>query len=351
MSALKAVDLFSGAGGTTQGLRDAGYLVVSAVENDGSAAKTYAANHSATQLLERDIERVQAPALARRLSAAGHHVDLLTACPPCQPFSTLGSGRADDPRNALVSSLNRFVANLKPRAILLENVPGLRHEARFLKLVRWLRRAYFVSEHMVQAADYGVPQHRRRIIIVAVQRALEVVPPQDLVAALPESFDRGPRTAGEILASTSSLTEDEDPVHRARTPQRKTIERIRAIPPGGGRLDLPKHLELACHSRMSGRNATTIYGRIDPAEPAPTITTRCTTPSCGRFVHPTEDRGLSLREAALLQTFPPDYRFHGSYGSIERQIGNAVPPKLAEALGAIVGDLLRAANAGAAQAA
>jgi DNA (cytosine-5)-methyltransferase 1 len=137
---LTAVDLFSGAGGTTQGLRDAGYRVLAAVESDRSAAETYAANHPDTDLLDRDIRRVQAPALARRLSAGGRRIDLLTACPPCQPFSTLGSGQADDPRNRLVSSLKRFVANLEPRAILLENVPGLRREARFRQLLRWLSR-------------------------------------------------------------------------------------------------------------------------------------------------------------------------------------------------------------------
>jgi DNA (cytosine-5)-methyltransferase 1 len=123
-----------------------------------------------------------------------------------------------------------------------------------------------------------------------------------------------------------------------------TIRRMRAVKPGGGRLQLPKELELACHTKLEGKNATSIYGRIDPAKPAPTMTTRCTTPSCGRFVHPEEDRGLTLREAALLQTFPPSYEFEGSYGAIERQIGNAVPVRLAHALGLVVKGLLDGAE-------
>ena len=118
------------------------------------------------------------------------------------------------------------------------------------------------------------------------------------------------------------------------------LERIKAVPPGGGRLALPAELELACHARLGKGSATSIYGRIDPSKAAPTMTTRCTTPSCGRFIHPTEDRGLTLREAALLQTFPIDYVFKGNHGEIERQVGNAVPPKLAEALSLVVKDLV-----------
>ncbi|MGB7685543.1 MAG: DNA cytosine methyltransferase [Solirubrobacterales bacterium] len=335
-----AVDLFSGAGGTTQGLRDAGYEVLAAVENDPAAATTYAANHPDTDLYDRAIRYVQAPRLARSLGAEGSRLSVLTACPPCQPFSTLGSGDAADPRNALVSCVRRFVEHLRPRAVMLENVPGLQDEPRFRALVDALEDDYTVGEYIVQAADFGVPQSRRRIIVIAVERGLGVSLPEDLASALPKDFDRTKRAAGEALALAEGLSRATDPVHRARTSQPKTLERIKAVPQGGGRLALPAELELACHVRLGGRNATSIYGRIDPARAAPTMTTRCTTPSCGRFVHPTEDRGLTLREAALLQTFPVDYIFKGNHGEIERQVGNAVPPKLAEALGLIVKSLI-----------
>jgi DNA (cytosine-5)-methyltransferase 1 len=335
-----AVDLFSGAGGTTQGLRDAGYKVIAAIENDATAAKTFAVNHPDTDLLIRDIRRVQAPALARRLKVSDSRLDLLTACPPCQPFSTLGNGDASDPRNALVSSVARFVESLQPRAVLLENVPGLRTEPRFLKLIAGLKETHTMREYIVQASEFGVPQSRRRVILVGIERDTEVSPPVDLLSALPKNFDASPQVAADALKLATSLDPGIDPTHKARQSQPKTLRRIRAMKQGGGRLQLPKDLELACHSRLGSKNATSIYGRIDPAKPAPTMTTRCTTPSCGRFVHPTENRGLTLREAALLQTFPVSYKFEGTYGDIERQIGNAVPPKLAEALGLVVQSLL-----------
>lgn len=344
MPSLTALDLFAGAGGTTQGLRDAGFAVVGAVENDRTAAETYAANHPETDLLARDIQRVQAPALAKRLFASDARLDLLTACPPCQPFSTLGSGDADDPRNTLVSSLARFVKHLAPRAIMLENVPGLRREPRFTRLLKGLARDYTLRQYLVQAADFGIPQRRRRIIVIGVQCGSGVEPPDDLLCAIPEGFDFSPRTAGEALALADGLSAEVDPVHRARTPAPKTLERIRAVTPGGGRAQLPEHLRLECHGRLERQDATSIYGRIDPAQPAPTMTTRCTTPSCGRFVHPTEDRGLTLREAALLQSFPIDYKFCGGHDRIERQIGNAVPPRLAEALGLVCAAMLDYSN-------
>lgn len=340
MAAFTAVDLFSGAGGTTRGLRDAGYEVVAAVENDVAAAETFGTNHPTTDLLDRDIRRVQAPALGRRLFKSGRRLDLLTACPPCQPFSTLGTGDSSDPRNALVSSISRFVKHLRPRAVMLENVPGLRSEPRFLKLVATLAEDYAMAEYVVQATDFGVPQNRRRIILIGIARSAEVELPEDLASALPADFDSSPRIASDALDLASDLDPDEDPIHRARSPKPLTLRRIRAVKQGGGRLQLPKALELACHSRLKTRNATSIYGRIDPSEPAPTMTTRCTTPSCGRFVHPWENRGLTLREAALLQTFPLSYSFKGNYGEVERQIGNAVPPKLAEALGLVVSSVL-----------
>jgi DNA (cytosine-5)-methyltransferase 1 len=330
------VDLFSGAGGTTQGLREAGYNVVAAVENDSAAAESYAANHPQTELYDRAIRYVQAPRLAERLAKEGPRLSLLTACPPCQPFSTLGSGDAADPRNGLVSCVSRFVENLRPYAVMLENVPGLREERRFRALVRSLEEDYVVGEYIVQAEDFGVPQRRRRVIVLAIDSRLGASLPDDLPSALPDDFDRSKRAAGEALALAEGLTYATDPIHRSRASQPKTLERIKAMPQGGGRLQLPDELELACHARLGKRSATSIYGRIDPKSPAPTMTTRCTTPSCGRFVHPTEDRGLTLREAALLQTFPINYIFKGNHGEIERQIGNAVPPRMARGLGLIM---------------
>jgi len=331
---LTAVDLFAGAGGTTQGLKDAGYNVLAAIENDPDAAATYRANHPEVAFYERNIRGIQAPAFARRHGDA--RLGLLSACPPCQGFSTLGAGDVADPRNDLVMAVERFARPLAPWAIVLENVPGLAADRRLVRLVASLANRYVVRQYIVDAADFGVPQHRRRVIVIAIDRTLRPVLGQQLAAMLPSGFDGSRRTAADALTAAESLTEAHDPVHRARRSSDLVLRRIRAVPRGGGRANLPPELRLACHDRLKRADATSIYGRIDPDQPAPTMTTRCTTPSCGRFIHPYEHRGLTLREAALLQTFPLRYEFRGSHQSIERQIGNAVPVQLAAALASIV---------------
>lgn len=331
---LTAVDLFAGAGGTTQGLKDAGFRVLAAIENDSDAVETYKANHGEVDLYARDIQRVKAPALSRRLGM--ERIGLLTACPPCQGFSTLGLGDTSDRRNDLVMTVSRFAEHLRPRAIVLENVPQLAADRRLRALRSRLQGDYRVRQYVVDAADFGVPQHRKRVIMLAVDRDLDPELPDDLTTLLPGDFDTSMRTAWSALEPAESLTEADDPVHRARRSSEIVRRRIKAAPVGGGRVDLPPDLRLACHKRLKGTHATTIYGRIDPEKPSPTMTTRCTTPSCGRFIHPFRDRGITLREAALLQSFPLRYRFVGTHQSIERQIGNAVPVRLANALAEIV---------------
>jgi DNA (cytosine-5)-methyltransferase 1 len=331
---LTAVDLFAGAGGTTQGLKEAGFAVLAAIENDEDAVSTYRANHTEVSVLDRDIRRVQAPALARRLG--GRRIGLLSACPPCQGFSTLGSGDTADPRNELVMTVGRFAQHLRPWAIVLENVPGLATDRRLRALLDRLDASYAVRQYLVDAADFGVPQHRRRVIVLALDRALGTELPEKLTGLLPEGFDTTRRTAWSALAAAEDLTEDIDAVHRARRSSPIVLRRIEAVPAGGGRTDLPPDLRLACHDRLGRADATSIYGRIDPDTPSPTMTTRCTTPSCGRFIHPYKHRGLTLREAALLQSFPLTYQFRGSHQSIERQIGNAVPVRLSYGLAEIV---------------
>ena len=338
---LTAVDLFAGAGGTTQGLKDAGFRVLAAIENDHDAVATYLANHPEVTVLDRDIRRVQAPALARRLG--GRRIGVLTACPPCQGFSTLGGGDTADPRNELVVTVVRFADHLRPWAILLENVPGLASDRRLRALLGRLDKAYAVRQYLVDAADFGVPQHRRRVIVLAVDRELGAELPANLADLLPEDFDTTRRTAWSALAVAEHLTEGDDAVHRARKASPIVVRRIKVAPAGGGRADLPPELRLACHNRLDGTHATSVYGRIAPDAPSPTMTTRCTIPSCGRFIHPFKHRGLTLREAALLQSFPLTYKFEGSHQTIERQIGNAVPVRLSYALAAIVQHLARGA--------
>lgn len=340
---MTALDLFAGAGGATQGLSDAGFRVLAAIEQDEDAAATLARNHPNTVVLATDIEEVCPKSFRSDLGLCPQDLTLLTACPPCQSFSTLGSGNADDPRNGLVAETWRFVREFRPAAVLIENVPGLASDMQWTVSKRQLRAAgYRLSSWIVDAADFGVPQRRRRLIAIAVRRHL-VEFPDDLCDLVPPSLISDTAHASDVIAQAGPIDGSEDEWHRARTPTSAVLERIRAIPPGGNRYDLPQALQLDCHKRLnqSGRrNATSPYGRIPAEGPAPTMTTRCTTVSCGRFIHPTEDRGISLREAALLQTFPRGYAFVGSYGSVERQIGNAVPVRLAHALGLAVRRML-----------
>ncbi|HEX9734629.1 MAG TPA: DNA cytosine methyltransferase [Thermoanaerobaculia bacterium] len=336
---MTAVDLFAGAGGATQGLKNAGFWVLAAVENDDSAAKTFSANHPETKLLQDDIKSVDAGGLRAELGLDVGELTLLKACPPCQGYSALGSGDPDDERNDLVLQAWRFVREFIPKAVTVENVPGLARDPRLALVVRRLRAiGYKVRSYLADAVDFGVPQRRRRLIVVAVRSRPELSLPESFAKLLPEGF--GERTtAGKALAGAGPV-DGADPVHRHRNHSPKVLARIRAVPVGGTRFDLPAEHRLACHERLGKHCACGSYGRIREDAPAPTLTTRCTTPACGSFIHPSEHRGLTLREAALLQTFPATYEFHGSYGQIEAQIGNAVPVRMAEGLGRVVAGLV-----------
>lgn len=342
-NATTAIDLFAGAGGSSQGLSDAGFRVLAAVEQDKEAAGSLAANLPNVRVLEGDIRKMCPQEIQDRLGLANGSLTLLTACPPCQGFSSLGARHKGDERNGLVEEVWRFARVFRPASILIENVPGLARDWRWSELRAQLSSlGYEIGSWTVDAADFGVPQRRRRLIAIALRHG-DIVFPNDLRELLPPWFNLTAPDARKVIAQAGSIKDSADSLHRARTPTPKVLERIQAIPTGGNHADLPAALQLDCHRRLrqQGRaSATGPYGRILLQGPAPTMTTRCTTVSCGRFIHPVEDRGISLREAALLQTFPVDYRFVGSHESIERQIGNAVPVRLAHALGLAVRSLL-----------
>lgn len=341
-----AVDLFAGAGGATQGLSDAGFNVVAAVENDRDAAATWRLNHPGL-LLEQDVREVDPTNLLQRAGLAPGLLDLLKACPPCQGFSSLRGRKApDEGQNDLVLDTLRFVDVLRPRAVLLENVPGLLADHRFTALTVGMRsRGYRLEDYLVEASTLGVPQRRRRLVVVAVVWSEDALP-ADVATLVPIHARRPRMSAGQALDDLARHLHPADPRHRWRQSSDLVMRRIQAVPVGGNRFDLPDKLTLPCHRRLRGphgravRAATGSYGRVQANQPAPTMTTRCTTPACGPFIHPTEPRGLSLREAAALQTFPPTYRWCGGHDSVERQIGNAVPVWMAQALGLAVRTLL-----------
>lgn len=333
MQRLRAIDLFSGAGGLTRGLIDAGFTVLGAVELEPLAAETYGTNFPTVTLWRGDIRDLPASEMARRLKLRPGWLDLLAGCPPCEGFSTMrtlnGSRSPDDPRNDLIFQMSRFIDALLPKTVLVENVPALASDARMTKFIRRLGKLnYRIRCDVVDAAQYGVPQRRRRMILIASRLGLP--PPQPPV--------RPAVTVREVIATLPAPGTTGDPLHDHGESRGLPVRRLIARIPkdGGSRSDLPSEEQLPCHLSCDGFKD--VYGRMSWNSPAPTITGGCINPSKGRFLHPTQDRAITLREAALLQSFPMKHYFSlakGKYAAAE-MIGNALPPRLVAAQAAVL---------------
>jgi len=271
--------------------------------------------------------------MMRRTLLRGKDLDLLVVCAPCQPFSSQNQKRKGDRRARLLLQSVRFARALRPKVILFENVPGLagkQHNHLLERLRGQLARiGYTVSAPVnVDAADFGVPQRRRRCILIA---GLPGVP--ELPAPLTPAGKRVTvRQAISDLARLGSGKRDpNDGLHFARSHRSIALRRLKHIPQDGGdRFSLPPRMRLACHAGHTGH--PDVYGRMRWDDIAPTLTTGCTDITRGRFAHPRDNRAITLREAARLQTFPDDYRFFGNPRQVAAQIGNAVPIRLIEAL-------------------
>ncbi|MCW5680017.1 MAG: DNA cytosine methyltransferase [Xanthobacteraceae bacterium] len=318
-----AIDLFSGCGGLTLGLKLAGFKVLAAIEKDELAVKTYRANHQRVRVCHNDIRNVRAKTLRDILKLERGELDLLAGCPPCQGFSTLktrnGSVQKRDHRNSLIHEMMRFTRAFLPKTIMMENVPGLAQHWSFHKLCRDLRRlGYWVKWDVKDARHYGVPQRRKRLILVA-GRGFKVPLAKESKAL------KTVRKAFENLRRPGKSRDELQNLREYRSA--KIMKLIREIPKdGGSRTDLPASRQLDCHKRTNGFKD--IYGRMAWDEPSPTITGGCFNPSKGRFLHPSEHRAITLREAAILQSFPRRYRFpvDASKESVALMIGNALPP-------------------------
>lgn len=319
-----AIDLFSGCGGLTLGLKQAGFRVAAAVEIDPLAVKTYKANHRRVLVKEADIRDLSVEKLMRQLRLRRGQLDLLAGCPPCQGFSALrtrnGARRNRDVRNSLIQEMLRFASALRPKAVMMENVPRLKNHKLFRDLCKGLRRlGYNLTYDVKDAAEYGTPQRRRRLILLA-GRGFDIEFAAETLR---------PRTVRGAIGRLSKPGASRDQLHNLpekRTPQ--VLRLIKDIPKdGGSRRDLPRHRQLACHKRSDG--FADIYGRMAWDEVAPTITSGCFNPSKGRFLHPDQDRAITMREAALLQGFPRNYAFDVSGGkeAVALIIGNALPPE------------------------
>lgn len=327
-----AIDLFAGCGGLSLGLVSAGFHVKAAVEIDEKRAKTYSRNHPATTLFQRDVRGVSGEEL---LAAARMHrgrLDLVAGCPPCQGFSRIrrrnGKRAIADKRNNLVAEFGRLVLAIRPRAVMMENVPGLETDRRFAALIRSLRGAgYKVAWEILDLEEFGIPQRRRRLVMIGWRGSL-----RPNFEGLPKSK---PKTVREAIAKMPRIPKALRSVHRYKTFRSSAVmKRIKAIPRNGGsRGQLPKTLVLKCHQKGKtvDRGFRDVYGRMSWDDVSPTITGGCINPSKGRFLHPVRHRAITLLEAARLQTFPIWYRFDSACGKypVAEMIGEALPPRFA----------------------
>ena len=318
-----AIDLFSGCGGLSEGLRSAGFNVIAAFDNDADAIATYRLNHPKAKVFEGDIRNVSTEDIKKILN--GNPLHLLAGCPPCQGFSSmrrLNKKRSKrDDRNNLVLEYLRFVRELKPLTIMMENVPGLVNYTLFKYVIRELHKlGYNPKFKPVSIQEYGIPQRRKRLVVVG-----SLLGDVNIAPATGEKV-----TVRDMIGHIGSISKTEDPVHRIVASHAPNImKRIIATPKNGGsRTDLPKSFELECHKKK-GVGFNDVYGRLRWDDYSSTITGGCLNPSKGRFLHPEENRSITAREASLLQTFPGNYKFPEkiSKTSIALLIGNALPPK------------------------
>lgn len=322
----QVVDFFSGCGGASAGFAAAGHEIRLGLDCDPHAAQTFRTNFPHASFIERDIIEVDVEQVASVLDP-GSPV-LFAGCAPCQPFSKQNRHQSQaDPRRSLLHDFERFILRLKPDYVVLENVPGLQKVGDRGPLPRFLRAlrdtGYSVDHGVLRTSDFGVPQMRARLVVVAALRG---------EARLPRPRGEAASTVDDAIAHLPPIqageTHPADPDHASMRLSPLNLRRIRSTPEGGGRASWPSDLLAPCHRGHNGHSD--VYGRMSWDRPSTGLTTRCLSYSNGRFGHPEQDRAISAREAANLQTFPESFRFSGPLTERGRQIGNAVPPTFAQ---------------------
>jgi DNA (cytosine-5)-methyltransferase 1 len=329
-----AVDLFCGAGGLTNGLERSGIDVRLGIDIDPACSYPYTANNKAKFLLK-SVEDVTADEI--KTAFGDNMIRLLAGCAPCQTFSTYNQkATQDDKRWWLLLQFSRLITEVSPELVTMENVPNLVDQNVFKEFLQTLEDAnYEVSYQVVNCADYGIPQHRKRLVLLASKLG-----PIKLLQ--PSETGGKPMTVREAIGNLPPLkageVSDIDPLHQCSSLSPINLRRIQASRPGGSWRDWDEGLIAECHKKKTGKTYPSVYGRMSWDEPAPTITTQFYGFGNGRFGHPEQDRALSLREGAILQSFPRDYKFTPPgepiyKNKVGRLIGNAVPVKLGEVIG------------------
>jgi len=314
-----AIDIFGGCGGTITGFKMAGFRPITMIEINPLSAKVAKMNHPKTKVIVTDVRNVN-PDQIRPIDGK---IDVITASPPCQGFSTMTTKRKNkttDPRNNLIIEILKFATALNPRTILIENVPAFLKTSEFSITKKSLTNlGYQVDTKILNAADFGIPQRRKRTIALFAK---------DFQPQLPTRGSTSPQTVRNAIGNLSVSDQQEWLHNRPRKTSALVRERIAAVPHDGGtRADLPKHLQLRCHANVRGFNDT--YGRMWWNKPAPTLTRYFDSPGCGRFIHPDQDRAITPYEGLILQGFPKTYQFDKSLspGNITSMIGEAFPPQ------------------------
>lgn len=332
------VDLFCGAGGLTHGLISAGVKVRAGVDFEDACRHPYETNHEGIAFHQADVAELEASTVAEWFGQA--KVRVLAGCAPCQPFSTYAlryqkdEKVEDDQRWSLLNHFGRLVRELLPDIVTMENVPTVTRHSVFANFKRTLERlGYEVWVDVIDCAEYGLPQRRNRTVLLASRHG---------AIKLREPVASEARTVEDVIKEMPVLRhggiDKSDRLHAASRLSDLNYERIQHSKPGGTWRDWPKHLVAKCHTKSTGKKYPAVYGRMKYDEPAPTLTTQFYGFGNGRFGHPTQARGISLREGALLQGFPPDYSFIPDdepiqFKALGRMIGNAVPVDLGRVIG------------------
>ena len=330
------IDLFCGAGALTHGFVLEGFNVVAGLDADKSCKHAYETNNPGTTFIEKKIEDVDAPELMQ-LYPKGH-VKILVGCAPCQPFSAYNKSEHNkDEKWKLLSNFSDLIWDIEPDIVSMENVPTLttfRKGKVYRNFVDRLEKDYIVTECLkVSCLDYGIPQYRKRLVLFASKPEYGKVKLLDPTHT-PDRYKKVRDVISDLEPLEAGQTSQNDPYHKASSLSELNLRRIKASKPGGTWRDWPDELVARCHKQESGNTYSSIYGRMSLDAPSPTITTQCYGFGNGRFGHPEQNRAISLREAARLQTFPDGYRFvHPDdphpIKTIGRFIGNAVPVELA----------------------
>lgn len=331
---VSCVDLFCGAGGLTHGLVAAGIPVTAGIDLDESCRHPYEANNPGTSFHSCDVSKLKPSSLESWF--ADGTIRVMAGCAPCQPFSSYSQRyeTKGTERWGLLGHFARLVRHIRPDIVTMENVPTIRKHEIFDGFVDALGKlGYQLWYDVVDAADYGLPQRRRRTVLLAsLHGPIRLHPPRS----------RAVKTVREALAGLPPLQQgsahERDPLHASSRLSRLNLERIKASRPGGTWRDWPNSLVADCHKRESGHSYPGVYGRMVWDEPAPTLTTQFYGYGSGRYGHPEQNRGLSLREGAILQGFPRHYSFirrgeSARFKELGRMIGNAVPVELGRVIG------------------